>query len=279
MTQLSVAASTFPFLYSHSGLDALKHLRTLGYDAFEMMIFPPHCWPRELGVRQRRAYRDWLSGEGLRLTSFCYPLLDNNPNGVDRLMRSYTLDRYREAIDLAAEWDCPYVVAIPGPVNSLINPPRQWMLDWFVTGVRELVDHARGTGVAILLENVPFTFLPTAQDMAETAALIGPEVGVNFDICNSAYIREDPAAAIRMLGGLVRNVHISDSGYGEFKHERLGTGIVQPGPAAAALREIGYTGATVLEMISDALAPGNDPDADYRASHAILAGHGWQRLG
>lgn len=279
MTQLSVAASTFPFLYSHSGLDALKHLRTLGYDAFEMMIFPPHCWPRELGVRQRRAYRDWLSGEGLRLTSFCYPLLDNNPNGVDRLMRSYTLDRYREAIDLAAEWDCPYVVAIPGPVNSLINPPRQWMLDWFVAGVRELVDHTRGTGVAILLENVPFTFLPTAQDMAETAALIGPEVGVNFDICNSAYIREDPAAAIRMLGGLVRNVHISDSGYGEFKHERLGTGIVQPGPAAAALREIGYTGATVLEMISDALAPGNDPDADYRASHAILAGHGWQRLG
>lgn len=279
MTQLSVAASTFPFLYSHSGLDALKHLRTLGYDAFEMMIFPPHCWPREMTVRQRKEYRDWLSGEGLRLTSFCYPLLDNNPNGVDRLMRSYTLDRYREAIDLAAEWECPYVVAIPGPVNSLINPPRQWMLDWFVAGVRELVDHTRGTGVAILLENVPFTFLPSAQDMAETAALIGPEVGVNFDVCNSAYIREDPAAAIRMLGGLVKNVHISDSGPGEFKHERLGTGIVRPGPAAAALREIGYTGATVLEMISDALAPGSDPDADYRASHAILAGHGWQRLG
>ena len=40
-----VAASTFPFLYSHSGLDALKHLRSLGYDRFEMMIFPPHCWP------------------------------------------------------------------------------------------------------------------------------------------------------------------------------------------------------------------------------------------
>ena len=39
-------------------------------------------------------------------------------------MRDYTLDRYREAIDLAAEWSCPYVVAIPGPVNSLINPPH-----------------------------------------------------------------------------------------------------------------------------------------------------------
>ena len=279
MSELKVAGSTFPYLYSHDGLAALKHLQGLGYDTFEMMIFPPHCWPRELTVAQRREYRNWLSGEGGRISSFCYPLLDNNPNGVDRLMRQYTLDRYREAIDLAAEWECPYVVAIPGPVNSLINPPQKWMLDWFVEGMIALVAHAKGTGVELLLENVPFTFLPTAQDMKDTAALIGPEVGVNFDVCNSAYIKEDPAAAIRMLGGLVRNVHISDSGYDDFKHERLGTGIVEPGPTAEALKDIGYTGVTVLEMIADALLPGSDPDEDYRVSHAILAKHGWAPLG
>jgi sugar phosphate isomerase/epimerase len=279
MTALPVAASTFPFLYSHDGLGAMQRLRGLGYDRFELMIFPPHCWPRELTVRQRRDWRAWLDGEGGQITSFCYPLLDNNPNGVDRLMRAYTLDRYREAIDLAAEWSCPYVVAIPGPVNSLINPPRDWMLNWFVEGVQELVRYARGTGVQILLENVPFTFLPTARDMADTCALIGPEVGVNFDVCNSAFIREDPAAAIRMLGPLVRNVHISDTGPAEFKHERLGTGIVEPAPAAAALKEIGYSGATVLEIITDALQPGVDPDGDIRASHAILAAQGWRPLG
>ena len=279
MRQMTVAASTFPFLYSHSGLDALKHLRSLGYDRFEMMIFPPHCWPRELSSAQRRECAAWLDGEGGALTSFCYPLLDNNPNGVDALMRQYTLDRYREAIDMAAEWKCPFVVCIPGPVNSLINPPVQWMRDWFVEGMKQLVDHARGTGVQLLMENVPFTFLPTAQDMKDTAALIDPSIGINFDICNSAFIKEDPAAAIRMLGPLVKNVHISDSGYGEFKHERLGTGIVQPGPAAQALTEIGYDGATVLEIITDALVPGVDPDGDIRASHAILAQHGWKPLG
>lgn len=279
MTQMDVAASTFPFLYSHDGLDALKHLKSLGYDKFEMMIFPPHCWPRELSVARRKEYKSWLNGEGGKITSFCYPLLDNNPNGVDRLMRAYTLDRYREAIDLAAEWECPYVVAIPGPVNSLINPPHEWMLDWFVEGMKQLVDYAKGTGVELLLENVPFTYLPTAQDMKDTAALIGPEVGVNLDICNSAFIKEDPAEAIRLLGDLVKNVHVSDSGYEEFLHARLGTGIVEPGPAADALRDIGYTGVTVLEIIADALQPGADPDGDIRASHAILAQHGWAPLG
>tara|TARA_R110002020_G_scaffold24424_10_gene80466 strand:+ start:4426 stop:5265 length:840 start_codon:yes stop_codon:yes gene_type:complete len=279
MPGTTVAASTFPFLYSHGGLDALKHLRSLGYDKFEMMIFPPHCWPVEMDAAERRSYRDWLEGEGCSLTSFCYPLLDNNPNGVDKLMRDYTLDRYREAIDLAAEWNCPYLVAIPGPVNSLINPPVKWMLDWFVEGMKALVDHAKGTGVTLLLENVPFTFLPTAQDMKDTAALIDPSIGINFDICNSAFIKEDPAEAIRMLGDLVKNVHISDSGPDEFKHERLGSGIVDPGPSFKALQDIGYTGATVMEIITDALDPKADPDADIRASHAILAKHGWDPLG
>lgn len=278
MSKLKVAASTFPFLYSHDGLGAMKHLHGLGYKVFELMIFPPHCWPREMTSDQRKNYKSWLDGEGLQISSFCYPLLDNNPNGVDKLMREYTLDRYREAIDFAAELDCPYVVAIPGPVNSLINPPHQWMLDWFVEGMKKLVQHSKGTGVELLLENVPFTYLPTAQDMIDTAALIGPEIGVNYDVCNGAFIKEDPAAAIRMIAGKIKNVHISDSGYEEFLHTRLGTGIVRPSPVAEALNDIGYDGVTVLEIISDALQAGTDPDEDFINSHKILAGSGWQPL-
>lgn len=279
MPQHDVAASTFPFLYSHGGLDALKHLKTLGFDTYEMMIFPPHCWPRELTTKDRREYRAWLNGEGGTFSSFCYPALDNNPNGVDRLMRAYTLDRYKEAIDLAAEWECPYVVAIPGPVNSLINPPHDWMLNWFVEGMQELLAYSKGTGVQLLLENVPFTYLPTVQDMIDTAKLIGPEIGVNYDICNAAYIKEDPAEGVRLLGDMCKNVHISDSGYGEFKHERLGTGIVDPAPVAKALDDICYSGVTVLEIITDALQEGADPDADIIASHDILASNGWKGRG
>ncbi|MCI5076617.1 sugar phosphate isomerase/epimerase family protein [Oricola sp.] len=278
MPDLKIAASTFPFIYSMSALEALKHLHGLGFRDFEMMIFPPHCWPVEMTADDRSAMKSWLDGEGCRITSFCYPLLDNNPNSTDKLMRDYTLDRYREAIDLAAEWECPYVVAIPGPVSSLINPPKQWMLDWFVEGMKALLDHAKGTNVDLLLENVPFTYLPTAKDMLDTADLISPEVGINFDVCNSAYIKEDVAEAIRMLGSRIKNVHISDSGFGEFKHDRLGTGIVDPAPAFKALQEIGYEEMTVLEIITDATAPGADADGDIMASHDILVQHGWTSI-
>ena len=278
MSDLRVAASTFPYLYSHSGLDAVLHLGDMGYREFEMMIFPPHCWPAELGASERRRWKAVFDDNGYSFTSFCYPLLDNNPNSVDRLMRRYTLDRYLEAVDLAAEWNCPYVVMIPGPVNSLINPPDQWMYDWFVEAARAVVAHAKPSGVGILLENVPFTFLPTVDHMIGVARDIG-DVAINFDLCNSAYIKEDVPGAIRKLGDLCRNVHVSDTTYGEFLHARLGTGVVEPGPAAAALRDIGYTGATVLEIIADATRPENDPDGDIEASHAILAEHGWRPLG
>lgn len=277
MSQLPVAASTFPFLYSMSGLDALKHLRSMGYENFEQMIFPPHCWPADLSSAERREYKTWLDGEGARITSFCYPLIDNNPNSPDRHMRQYTLDRYFETIDLSAELACPYVVMIPGVYGGLIDPPKEWLDDWFVESAKKVVAHAKGTGVRILLENVPFTHRPSANDMKELCDRIG-DVGVNYDVCNGAYIKEDVGDAIRMLGDLCENVHISDSPADVFKHERLGTGIVDPAPVMQALKDIGYDKLTVLEMISDANLPGTDPDGDIRASHDILAQHGWAAL-
>ena len=46
---------------------------------------------------------------------------------------------------------------------------------------------------------------------SDVANDIGPSVGINFDICNSAFIKEDVPAAIKLLGKRIKNVHISDS--------------------------------------------------------------------
>jgi L-ribulose-5-phosphate 3-epimerase len=280
MPDLKVAVSTFPYLYSHSGIGALKHLGKMGYKTFEMMIFPPHCWPADMTPADRKEIASWLNGTGSSITSFCYPLLDNNPNSVCRIMRQYTLDRYKEAVQLSVDWGCPYVCAIPGPVNSLIDPPVKWMRDWFVEAMIELVGFAKGSGVEIILENVPFTFLPTAKDVLDIANDIGPNVGINFDICNSAFIKEDVGAAIKLLGKRIKNVHISDSTLAVFKHDKLGikNGIVDAAAAAKALKAVGYKGMTVLEIIADAMNPMNTPDKDIKASHKVLAASGWESL-
>lgn len=239
------------------------------------MIFPPHCWPREMTVAQRRDVKTWLDDEGSRITSFCYPLLDNNPNGTDRLMRAYTLDRYREAIDMAAEWGCPYVVAIPGPARQPDQPADRMDVELvLVEGMQELVRYAKGTGVKLLLENVPFTFLPTAQDMADTARLIGPEVGgefrrVQFGLYQGRCGCGDPGDAGAIAA---KPAYLGFWAMANSSMTGSGTGIVEPGPAAKALQDIGYTGETVLEIITDALRPGADPDGDIIAATLLFGG-------
>jgi L-ribulose-5-phosphate 3-epimerase len=94
-------------------------------------------------------------------------------------------------------------------VNSLIDPPVKWMRDWFVEAMIELVAFAKGSGLEITLENVPFTFLPTAKDMLHVAKDISPSVGINFGVCNSAFIKEDVGAAIKLLDKRIKNVQIS----------------------------------------------------------------------
>ena len=80
------------------------------------MIFPPHCWPSEMTPAEQPRARSPVRRQGLRITSFCYPLLDNNPNSPCRIMRRYTLDRYNEAIDLAADVAAP--TSAPSPDRS-----------------------------------------------------------------------------------------------------------------------------------------------------------------
>ena len=194
-------------------------------------------------------------------------------------MRTYTLDRSHGAIDPSAAWECHCVVAIPGPVNSLINPPHQWMLDWFAEGMKRLVSHGNGTGVQLLLQDAPFTYLPTALDMKDTAAPHraggrGQPRYLQQRLHQGGSAGSDPHAG---RPGQERP-HLG-SAYDEFLHARLGTGVVEPGPAEAALRDIGYSCVTVLEIVADAMQPGADPDADIRASHAILVENGWPPLG
>ena len=134
-----------------------------------------------LSAAERKACQEQLRARGLALSSFCHPLLDNDPNAPDALMRRYMLDRYKEHIDLVAS---------------------------------------------------------------------------------------------------CKNVYISNSGFDVFKHHGLGKGggIVDSGPVAEALRDIGYEGYTVLEIITNKVLPESTPDEDFMTSHAILRRHGWADL-
>ena len=280
MAGLAVSATTFSYMWTHSAKDAFSHLADVGYKTFELLLFPPHCWPADMTSAERGEIKTVLEDRGLRVTSFCYPLMDNNPNSPCKHMRAYTKDRYREIIDFAGELGCRNVCIIPGVVTKLIDPPFEWARDWFVETLDELGQHAAGVGVDLAVENVPFALLPTVDQCLDAIERCGRDnVGMNYDVCNAVCIKEDPADGIRKIGkDRLRNVHISDTPRDRMLHARLGTGVVDPAPIAKALNEIGYQGHTVIEIITDLQIAGNDPDQDLIVSNQILAESGWEPL-
>ncbi|MSO93321.1 MAG: sugar phosphate isomerase/epimerase [Rhodospirillales bacterium] len=271
MAGFEIGVNTYSYTYSHRALDCLLHLKALGYRAFEILSTPPHFWPPALDGQARLDIPRALREEGLRILSFNHPSLDHNLVSPMPEMRRYTVERFLEFIRLAGEWGVPWIILVPGRVSPLFPAPRPWLEEWFGEGMRTLAEAAKQAGVQLLIENVPTAWLPKADEVAAMLdALAIPELGVCYDVANAAFIGEDPAAGLKRLGSRVRVVHLSDTGRDRWRHDPVGRGSVDFRAFAAALRDIGYKGPSMLEIVSPT------PDVDIPESHGRLVPLGWQ---
>lgn len=276
MTPLAVGGHTFSYIYKKSALDAMLQLGKLGYKTFEILISAPHCWPAEIDRKERTRVASRLADLDLTVTSLCFPSIDNNLTCTAKIMREQSIDAIRETIDLAADWSAPYVVVIPGKLSPLFPAPLDWTMDYFLDGMLKLSAHARGSGVELLLENVPTTFIPRIKDMVRALKLLGDKrVAINYDVANAVFIGADPVADVKLMkGGLLRNVHLSDTTRKAFKHDPVGQGIVPFAKMAKALRDIDYRGVSILEMVVK-----KDIEKAFIESNKKLAKMGWAALG
>ena len=271
MAGLPLGVSTFSYIYTHSALDGMLHLADLGFRDFELVIIPPHIWPSELDAAERREIPRRLAERGLAIRSFCFPLDDNNLNSVLPEVRRSTLDMYAQVIDLAGEWRVPYVLLLPGISHPFFAPPFEWRMDWLAEAIRDLAPRAAGAGVQLLIENVPATFLPRSDDLMKAIDYAGEDgIGINLDIANARTAREDPADAVRRIKDRLKLVHLADNDLTRHRKEAIGRGDLDFAPVADALREIGYGGYSMLEVITK-----DRPDEGIRESRDILARWGW----
>ena len=174
------------------------------------------------------------------------------------------------AINLAADLEAAYVVLSPGIGRPLLVPPYDWLLGWFRKAMDTLVPRAESAAVQLLVENIPFAFLPTAKALMEA---IGPwpedRVGMCYDVANAVYVREDPIAVLRDIEPRLRLIHLSDTPLESWRHDAVGRGVVPFKRFGQALRELRYRGPAVLEVVS------RDPDGDIDDSVSALSRLGW----
>lgn len=263
-------ANTYSYTLDMSVRDALQRLASRGCTEFELMLYPGHMWPAEMDKQERRSLKDFMSANGLSVTTINMPNIDLNIAAANPDMRELSLGVLRQGIELAGVLGAQGVVIGPGKANPLMPMQREQLMAHFLQALTQLVPLAANEGTAVYVENMPFAFLPGIHELLAALALYGDDaVGVVYDVANGHFIKEDIHAALKASAHRLRVVHVSDTNQTVYRHDEVGLGTVDFASLPPILSQIGFNRKPVLEII----AP--NPDDAIERSAQKLIGSGW----
>lgn len=134
----------------------------------------------------------------------------------DVTLRKKNIDEAKQFIDLAAELKCPHIRVFPNDFPK--DKDKKATIDLIVKGLLELGDHAKNTGVTVLMEShgevVKTDDLVTIMQNAAHK-----NVGLVWDIVNMwAVTKEQPTGVYQSLKKYIRHTHIKDLTLVDGKH-------------------------------------------------------------
>jgi L-ribulose-5-phosphate 3-epimerase len=266
----SFGVNTYSYIFGGSAADTVSRLADQGYGGVELMFFPGHLWPAELDASRLRGLRQ-LCEARLRLVSVNMPNIDINVAAAAEEMRTYTLNLLVHCVRCAGELGAGGIIVGPGKANPLFPMPRDRMISYFYRALDVLAPLARQVGTKLLIENMPFAFLPDAESLMKTVDGYGDDsIRVIYDVANAHFIGEAPTEGLRRVRDRLSLVHFSDTTRQSYKHDPLGCGDVPLAGLASVMKEIGYNELPMLEVIS--LNP--DPDIADSCRRLQQAGFG-----
>jgi L-ribulose-5-phosphate 3-epimerase len=252
--------NTYSYIFGGSAADTVARLADQGYGGVELMFFPGHLWPAELDASQLRSLRR-LCESRLRLVAVNMPNIDINVAAAAEEMRAYTLNLLVQFVRCAGELGAGGIIVGPGKANPLFPMPRDRMISYFYRALDRLAPLARQVGTRLLIENMPFAFLPDSDALMKVVDGYGDNgIRVIYDVANAHFIGEAPTDGLRRVRDRLSLVHFSDTTRQSYKHDAIGRGDVPLAGVASAMNEIGYSELPMLEVIS------RNPDADIADS-------------
>lgn len=267
--------NTFSYLWASTAMEAIVELVGDGYHTFEVPISSPHCWPDEMSATDRAAMKTMLDEYGATIRSLNAGGYDINLASPGAIMRRKSIDHIKSVIELAEEWGVRDVVISTGTRRPMISPPLDKTFEWMYESLGDLIPVARQADTRLLMENTPYCFTPTIQDLSEIVSTVNDEaLQIVYDVANAAYIEEDPVAGLLAHHEMIALMHISDTGLETWGHDPIGTGVIDfAGLGGAVDATIGVDN-VVLEIIREENTLG-----EFRQAMLDLKSRGWQLEG
>lgn len=225
--------------------------RSTGLD-YSSPISSPHCWPDELSAADRATTKTRLADYGATIRSLNAGGYDVNLASPGANMRRKSIEHIKSVIDLAVEWNATEVVISPGTRRPIISPPLDKTYEWLYESLGDLLPLAKQAGTRLLMENTPYCFTPTIEEMAGVVSTVNDNMlKIVWDVANAAYIEDDPVAGLRAHHESIGLVHISDTGVDVWGHDPIGTGVVDWDSLGDAVEATCGINNVVLEIIRE----------------------------
>lgn len=263
--------NTFSYLWKSSAVEAMSELTRHGFTLFEVPLSSPHCWPDEMSAGARSDARKQLLDHGASVRSLNAGGYDINLASPAANMRRKSTDHIKDAIQLAVDWDVADVVISPGTRRPMISPTIPQALGWFYESLDVLLPVAQQAGVRLLMENTPYCFRPTIDELVGVVADVKSDhLSIVYDVANAAYIGEDPVTSLQTHHAHIGLVHVSDTGTDVWGHDPIGTGIVDFHGLGRVANSVLSPDRIVLEIIRE-----EEPLREINNGLQALQQRGW----
>ncbi|HXK60705.1 MAG TPA: sugar phosphate isomerase/epimerase family protein [Acidobacteriota bacterium] len=247
------AAKSAPLAFSTLGCPAwdwktiIEQAKKMGYSGLELrgikkqMDLP--TLPEFAGTAWKQSLKE-VEDSGLKIINLGASTQLHEPRSS---RRKADLDSAKKFIDLAHNLKCPYIRVFGD--RFVKDEPRQATVDRVIAGLKELGEHAKGSGVTVLLESHgDFNKSSDLKPIFENVGM--SEVGLLWDMHHTyVFGNEPPAETWKQMRKYVRHLHIKDSRRegSDVRYMLIGTGTVPVKETISILRSGGYKGWYSLE--------------------------------
>jgi sugar phosphate isomerase/epimerase len=269
---LKLGTVQYSYLWEYSLEDSLREIKDLGFKYVELMTTPPHFWPRAFTRKQRKDFRNLVDRLELELVAINPTFLDINMASPNPGIRDESVKQILDQITLAHDLGAKIIVVMVGKRHPLLAPPVEMVWEKFAReGVLRCVEHAERSEVIFGLENGPSLFIDRSELMLFVLDEVkSPWMKVAFDVANASMV-EPIVPALELIKDYVVHVHLSDTYTVKWAHSPIGMGGIDFAPVAKKLREMRFTGVSILETTYD-----EDPRGGIVSSVEKLAPLGWR---
>jgi sugar phosphate isomerase/epimerase len=268
----------------HSLADALKGIKSAGFEGVEILADVPHAYPTWLDGPFTAGVRRALEQTGLAVSNincnctFGYwrdappePYFEPSlisPNTQYRRDRSELI---LKTLQFARDVGARNVSITSG--RCLGGMPPDKAAAQFAESIKPVLDRADALGVDVGIECEPGLFLEYAVELREWIdRLRHPRFGANLDIGHSVVMGESIPDAVETLRGRIWNLHVEDLPGRKHYHMIPGEGTgVDWAALRDALRGVGYDRFLTVELYTHTEHPQEAADKSYEFLSRVFA--------